>query len=380
MTTSAHTISSPRIRTSTTKLLDAVNRCHRLAKEGPRALVELRTAPGQPIHCRACDGSAGIDVVVPAASDTSEVVVLDSATFLKALKACAKGSVDLQVEDDRTLCITDENGFSVRIWICEGEQIPASPKRTAIEATGTIAAEVDFPGVLRNVASHATKDETRFNIYAVYFEHDGERVYVCATNGHRMALSVRKFSWPEIKGVTILPQIPGLLPTNGGDLTVTVCAKTVFFESAIGITLWTRRSQGKFPPFRSVIPNEVGKKGTRMITVEREAFFKATTALDKIRSNPSASTEVHCSNNRLELETQGDVHEQPIGSQSLPFLGSPPCEHRISLNVAYLDESAAVLEDKRIRLYWTGPIAPFVLSDRPGNDAYNLVVVMPVRH
>jgi DNA polymerase-3 subunit beta len=139
----------------------------------------------------------------------------------------------------------------------------------------TLAAD-SLNQMIDRVLHASSKDLSRIALTGVLWEFDKTKFGMVATDGHRLAKTVRTEKVPagDIKEVIVpakaLEQIQKLTPDDG-NVRVSVTASYAMFD--LGSTfVHTRLLEGPFPNYRPVIPT--GNK--HKLTVERDALSQAT--------------------------------------------------------------------------------------------------------
>jgi DNA polymerase-3 subunit beta len=130
--------------------------------------------------------------------------------------------------------------------------------------------------MIERVLHAASKDLSRVALTGVLWEFDKAKFGMVATDGHRLAKTVRSEKLPagDIKEAIVpakaLEQLQRLTPDDG-NVRVSVSPSYVMFD--LGSTfLHSRLLEGPFPNYRPVIPATNNNK----LTVERETLAQAT--------------------------------------------------------------------------------------------------------
>lgn len=371
---------------STHALVDAVRECQLLLRaraDLPRhTCVELGVLDGS-LTLRASDQSrlVGLEIEVPdAQASGSGSALVDAAALLRVLSGAPEdAAVSLEIRSGGPLRVLSEpHGLLFRIPLFShgDERHPWPDESKEVEAEGAFDLHTDLGQILRRAARCASQDEARLNINGIWFEHNGDRGVIVATDGHRLAAQCRQFEFPKLKGIVIPPLVSQVVPL-ASPLTMRIDESHVHIRGRFR-RIWAVRRKVTFPPWRQVIPARFYE--TPALSCPRadlqQIFGRFASSQDG--SAPMSLRVWRKRKLKLAIDTDGlgvDVeHTLPF-----EFEGETPPSSTISINPRFARDAMEVLgpdSGDRVHIWWTGELDPLIFSDRARRQ---LLVAMPIR-
>lgn len=234
----------------------------------------------------------------------------------------------------------------------------------AVEVDGAVFAEA-----LAQVAVAASTDDARPILTGVFFESEGGKLRLVATDSYRLAVRDVPSVSADLAGLVPVRALRELQRTVGSPrLRITLGAREATFASDRG-TLTARLIEGTFPNYRQLIPESYPAR----LTVDRDALLEA---IDRA----SLVAEDHIPL-RLTLQEGGielSVTRQDVGRESEHVAAAYQGEEMtIAFNSRYLNDGVTAVDGDEVALDVLDPLKPGVIRGPESGDF--LYLLMPVR-
>jgi DNA polymerase-3 subunit beta len=225
---------------------------------------------------------------------------------------------------------------------------------------------------------HATsKDLSRLSLTGVLWEFEKAKFAMVATDGHRLARTVRTEKVPagDVKEVIVpakaLEQVQRLTPDDG-NIRVSVNASYIMFD--LGTTfLHSRLLEGPFPNYRPVIPAENKNK----MTVSREDLAQATKRVSILANTLTHQIKFGVRSDTVSLSVAtpdlGEAQEDVVAAYSGP-------EMDIGFNATYLLDILRSTNTADVEFAMDRPDNATVIRPVQGQDGEEFFcLLMPLR-
>jgi len=220
-------------------------------------LLELE--PGK-LKIYGSDVRTTIRTQIEVESENSGKIAVPAPIFIETFKNLPDQDVEISVDLEKSAIEIIHFSGEARLVGYKGEEYPKMPE---IDRASTF----DVPGGILTrgigkVAFSTGIDELRPAICGIFFSINEEGLSFVATNGHRIAIFTRKDFTQEKETSFVLPKRPltvikGLL-SDSDTVAVSYNETNVSF-SAGEIIMVCRLVEGKFPPYKMVMPKESNK-------------------------------------------------------------------------------------------------------------------------
>jgi len=264
------------------------------------------------------------------------------------------------------------------------EEYPALPEMPP--AAGTIGSDA-FATAVAQSASAAGRDDTLPALTGVRLEIEGDTLTMVSTDRYRLA--VRELRWaparPDISAAVLVPakaladtarsltssaqvSIALTLPTGEGG----TGDGMIGFEGA-GRRTTTRLLSGEFPRYQSLLPKTVNATADLPVSLLAESVRRV--ALVAERNTP---VRLAFSTGQLVLEAGTGDEAQAEEVIEAEFTGD---DLSIAFNPQYLLDGLAAIDSDTVRISFTEPGKPALLTGKPGPDGNPefRYLLMPVR-
>ncbi|MEJ5945811.1 DNA polymerase III subunit beta [Pseudokineococcus basanitobsidens] len=263
------------------------------------------------------------------------------------------------------------------------EEYPSLPEMPG--SSGVVAGDVLTQAVGQVVVA-ASRDETLPILTGVRMEIEDDRLTLLATDRYRLAM--RELPWrPASPGASTtalvrartLSEVARSLGTGGGDVVVALSDASTG-TGLIGFEAGGRRTtsllvDGEYPKVRSLFPAESAARAV----VVREDLVGAVRRVSLVAER---NTPVRLSFSEGQVVLEAGAGDDAQASEALPAtLDGEPLE--IAFNPAFLLDGLGALPSEHVRLSFTQPTKPAVLTGQAEADGDDdpgyRYLLMPVR-
>jgi DNA polymerase-3 subunit beta len=302
--------------------------------------------------------------------------ILPAARLLAILRESGEEELTLEADDNRCLIRTPGSEFEMPSE--DPADFPDIPT-FADNRCHELDAKTLRTMVRRTVFAAGKGDNARFNMSGVLWEVDGERVRLVATDSKRLAMA----EGPAIghgghdtkgqshlvptKAMNLLERI--LQDDDEETVRVSLRPNEVLFQTQKErATVYSRLVEGRYPPYREIIP----KKSSAKVPLPVERFLMAVRQAAIMTDEESKRVGFHFADGRLRLEAQGAATGRSKVEMPVEYDG-PPLD--ISFDAQYVVEMLRVLEaDEPLTLELTDGSRPALFR----SDKNYMYLVMPL--
>lgn len=279
------------------------------------------------------------------------------------------GVIDLELLETKLKVTTDQYKSTVN-----GIMADDFPVMPAIEGgtSWTVASSV-FKRALQQVIFAASNDESRPVLTGVYMHVTDGQLYLAATDSYRLAeknLGANKHDISLLVPATAMHDLLRIIGDDDGDLRVTHNDQQVLFQVG-DIELVARLVEGKYPPYRKLIPSDF----TTEVTLKRADFVNVTKVSSLFARESAGSVTIEVD------ETAGTLSIRSIASQlgenTATANGIVKGSGSITLNSRYLLDALGALSGDEVTFGFNGKLEPTLLKDPKAPDYVH--IVMPLK-
>lgn len=338
--------------------------------------VRLRAADGQLVFAvtdgdlRLVFGLEQVDV----RADGELLVPADR--LAQVVRACDDATLTLTARGEALLVEGDHARFEIY-----GHDPSDAPAIDLLSADGIDADFTIEAGTLQELVERTifaiSSEQNRYAINGVNFSRDGRKLQLVATDGRRLALAEGRCLEGEGQGEAILPtktlqtlQKIVAAPDEKIEVAFDETSATFRVGDRPGApVLASRLVEGKFPPYREVIPKQHDRR-IEVNTNELAAAIRRAAILTDARSK---GVTVEFTPDAIVLSGRAsEVGESRIEVAPLTFEGEPVT---LTFHPSYITEALRVVEQSSVEFLLGGPGKPGVLKEGK-NFTY---VVMPIQ-
>jgi DNA polymerase III subunit beta len=264
------------------------------------------------------------------------------------------------------------------------EEYPALPEMPP--AAGTIGSDA-FATAVNQSATAAGRDDTLPALTGVRVEIEGETLTLVSTDRYRLA--VRELRWsPSRPDLSVAMLVPAKALsdtarslTNGAQVSIALALPgqeggtgdgMIGFEGA-GRRTTTRLLGGEFPRYHSLLPKTTNAVAELPVSLLSESVKRV--ALVAERNTP---VRLSFSEGQLVLEAGTGDEAQAEEVIEAEFSGD---DLSIAFNPQYLLDGLAAIDSDTVRISFTEPGKPALLTGKPGPDGVSefRYLLMPIR-
>ncbi|MEM7231856.1 MAG: DNA polymerase III subunit beta [Planctomycetota bacterium] len=280
-------------------------------------------------------------------------VAVDASRLLSLVREVPGNSIGLESTEDQALQLKTE-GYEFRLLADDPLEFPEI-QRFEIDSA------LDFPRekfleMLRRVGVAACRDSSRYQLTGVFFEIEGEKLSMTATDGKRLTHDVLRIDNPQNLAITaIVPNraVDSLIKVLGaGDDTVRVALGETEIQVNFGYgELSAKLIEGTYPDYQAAIPTERRSK----VLARRQELLSAVRSASLVADRETSTIVFRFENDALVLESQAsDIGESHIQIPSA--LEGEPIE--IRFNPVFFIDALRTVNEEQIRLEFCGPERP----------------------
>lgn len=279
------------------------------------------------------------------------------------------GVIDLELLESKLKVTTDQYKSTVNGIVAD--DFPVMPP---IESgTSWSVAGGTFKRALQQVIFAASNDDSRPVLTGVYFHTTDGHLYVASTDSYRLAeknLGPNKHDISLLVPATAMHDLLRILGDDDSEVEVTHNDQQVLFKVG-DIELVARLVEGKYPPYRKLIPSDF----TTEVTLKRADFVNVTkvSSLFARESAGSVTIEVDESAGTLSIRS---IASQ-LGENTATANGSVTGSGSITLNSRYLLDALGALSGDEVAFGFNGKLEPTLLRDPKAPDYVH--IVMPLK-
>ncbi len=279
------------------------------------------------------------------------------------------GTIDLRLDDYRLHIATDQyqsviNGVSA-------EEFPVMP---AIE--GGSSWSIAGPALkksLQQVIMAASNDQARPVLTGVFIHSTEGKLYLAATDSYRLAEKCLGDSGDEVSllvPVSAMQDVARIVNDFEGDVQITSDEQQVLFRVG-DIELVARLIEGKYPPYRRLIPESFATTAT----LKRADFLNVTKVSSLFARESAGSITLHIDETTQELSIRSIASQ--LGENTATASAKVTGSGDITLNSRYLLDALHALSGDEVSFCFNGKLEASVIKD-PAADDY-VHIIMPLK-
>lgn len=312
--------------------------------------------------------------------------VLVSAKVLNEIaKALPKGK-SVTLTDDGTRLFVKCGSGTFTLLMMPADQYPSLPDLPPL--AGSVGSDA-LASAISQVATAAGKDDTLPALTGVRIEIRGNTLTLVATDRYRLA--IRELEWnganPDLDTAVLVSArlLTGTSRalTHGAETQVYLDGDGDLAHGLIGFAgpgkhTTTRLLSGEYPRYQPLLPTEFSAFAELAAAAFAEAVKRVALVAEKNTPVRFAFSEGRV---RLEAGTSdGAAATEEIGADYTVFSGDPGEEFRVAFNPDYLDDGISATGADTIRLSFTTPTRPCIITGKNGDTVPDFrYVIMPIR-
>jgi DNA polymerase-3 subunit beta len=330
----------------------------------------LLEAEGEGVRMTATDLEVGARVTVPAKVGSKGSITVSARKLTEIVKELPAAAVELKVTDNVMVRLRCGGATYRLVGLAPDDFPPVVP--AAPQSWVTIEAKV-LRDMLTQTSFAVSHDETRYALNGVLFAFQGKDVRMVATDGHRLALSMRSLgnAIPNATGIVPRKAVSEIMRVLGaGEEVQLAITENQFVLQMPNFVMTARLIEGQFPNYDAVIPrSHPGRLAAAKSSLS--AALRRVAVMAEERNKPvklaisPASLKVTASSQEL-----GEAEE----ILEVEYAGE---EIVIGFNSRYLLEAMGALEKDKVVFEIKDAQSPGVIKSV--EDEGYCCVIMPMR-
>jgi len=330
----------------------------------------LLEAEGEGVRMTATDLEVGARVTVPAKVGSKGSITVSARKLAEIVKELPAAAVELKVTDTVMVRLRCGGATYRLVGLAPDDFPPVVP--AAPQSWVTIEAKV-LRDMLTQTSFAVSHDETRYALNGVLFAFQGKDVRMVATDGHRLALSMRSLGQaiPNATGIVPRKAVSEIMRVLGaGEEVQLAITENQFVLQMPNFVMTARLIEGQFPNYDAVIPrSHPGRLAAAKSSLS--AALRRVAVMAEERNKPvklaisPASLKVTASSQEL-----GEAEE----ILEVEYAGE---EIVIGFNSRYLLEAMGALEKDKVVFEIKDAQSPGVIKSV--EDEGYCCVIMPMR-
>jgi len=345
-------------------------------------LAGIRMQAGEELVLSSFDYDVSAQASVPVSTEEAGSALVSGRLLAEISRSLPAKPVHITAEDGRAVLTCGSATFT--LLTMPEEEYPALPEMPP--AAGTIGSDA-FATAVSQSATAAGRDDTLPALTGVRIEIEGDTLTLVSTDRYRLA--VRELRWnparPDLTAAMLVPAkaLADTARSLTGSAEVSIALALpggetgqgdgmIGFEGA-GRRTTTRLLSGEFPRYQSLLPKTVNSAAELPIALLSESVKRV--ALVAERNTP---VRLSFSSGQLVLEAGTGDEAQAEEVIEADFSGD---DLSIAFNPQYLLDGLAVIDSDTVRISFTEPGKPALLTGKPGPDGSPefRYLLMPIR-
>jgi DNA polymerase-3 subunit beta len=345
-------------------------------------LAGIRMQAAEELVLSSFDYDVSAQASVPVSTDEAGSALVSGRLLAEISRSLPAKPVHISAEDGRAVLTCGSATFT--LLTMPEDEYPALPEMPP--AAGTIGSDA-FATAVAQSATAAGRDDTLPALTGVRIEIEGDTLTLVSTDRYRLA--VRELRWnparPDLTAAMLVPAkaladtarsltssaqvsialaLPGSETGQGDGM--------IGFEGA-GRRTTTRLLSGEFPRYQSLLPKTVNSAAELPIGLLSESVKRV--ALVAERNTP---VRLSFSSGQLMLEAGTGDEAQAEEVIEADFSGD---DLSIAFNPQYLLDGLTAIDSDTVRISFTEPGKPALLTGKPGPDGTPefRYLLMPIR-
>ncbi len=356
-----------------------------------------RTLPARPavpvlagIHLKAAaeltlssfDYDVSAQITVPVSSEEEGSALVSGRLLAEISRSLPARPVHIAVEDGRAVLTC--GGATFTLLTMPEEEYPALPDMPP--AVGSIGSDA-FATAVGQSATAAGRDDTLPSLTGVRVEIEGDTLTLVSTDRYRLAL--RELRWnpvrPDLSAAVLVPARAltdtARALTSGAEVSIALALPgddgpggdgMIGFEGA-GRRTTTRLLGGEFPRYHGLLPKTVNATAELPTALLAESVKRVALVAER-----NTALRLAFSTGQLLLEAGTGDEAQAEEVLDADFSGN---DLSVAFNPQYLLDGLAAIDSDVVRISFTEPGKPALLTGKPGPDGTQdfRYLLMPIR-
>jgi DNA polymerase-3 subunit beta len=304
-------------------------------------------------------------------------IVVPARLFSDVVRNLSEEQVVIETGEATVAVNAGRAGFSLNAWSASD-----FPQTSAFDTSGAFAiGRQPFVETLNKVGRAASRDYTRPILTGVLMTIQGDTLKMVATDSYRLAVKETKLDAAleaevqaivPVKALGEVARLASGMPE--GDLEVAIGENQALFKLADptgDVWIASRLVDGQFPNYKQLLPETFDHE----VTLDRDGFIAAARRVSLL-AQKNAPLRLSFAENRLTLKALTQDVGQAEESLDIEFDGEA---FEIGFSPAYLVDGIDAIDDAAVRLRFTSPLRPGLVSGAADGDDKFVYLIMPIR-
>jgi DNA polymerase III subunit beta len=332
-------------------------------------LAGIRLQAGEELVLSSFDYDQSAQATVPVTTEQAGSALVSGRLLAEISRSLPARPVHIETDDGRVVLACGSTTFT--LLTMPEDEYPALPEMPP--AAGTIGSDV-FATAVSQAISAACRDDALPTLTGVRIEIEGETLTLVSTDRYRLAISEVRWTptRPDISAALLVPARSlaetARSLTNGVQVSIALGLPgaqgnaddgMVGFESS-GRRTTSRLLGGEYPRYRSLLPkteNAAAELSTGLLT---EAIKRVALVAER-----NTSVRLSFSVGELMLEAGTGDEAQAEETIEAEFSGD---DLSVAFDPQYLLDGLAATDSDTVRIAFTAPGKPALLTGKPGTD------------
>jgi DNA polymerase-3 subunit beta len=301
-------------------------------------------------------------------------IVVPARLFADVVRNLPDERVDIDAGEATVKIDAGSASFNLNAWSASD-----FPQTSTFDTAGAFElGREPFVSTFNKVSRAASRDETRPILTGILMTIVGDVLKMVATDSYRLAVKETKLDRAldtevqAIVPVKALGEVARLASTMGdGELEVAIGENQALFRLADpsgDVWIASRLIDGQFPNYKQLLPDTFDHE----VVLDKDGFTGAARRVSLL-AQKNAPLRLAFAPGKLTMRALTQDVGQAEESLALEFSGD---EFEIGFNPAYLIEGIEAVDDDGVRLRFTSPLRPGLVSGAAEDFVY---LIMPIR-
>ena len=355
-------------------LADAVAWTARALPTRPTApvLAGMRLHGGTELTLSTFDYEVSAQATVPVITDEEGAVLVSGRLLAEIVRSLPAKPVDLSTDGTRATLKCGSATFT--LVLLPEEEYPTLPEMPPL--AGSVGSDA-LASAIGQVAIAAGRDDTLPALTGIRIEISGDTLTLVATDRYRLA--VRELRWnparPDLSTAVLVPaRVLGDTAralTSGAEVSISLGGDSLIGFAGAGRQTTTRLLSGEYPKYQALLPSEFG-------AVAELAAGSFAEAVKRVALVAERNTPVRLTFTAGEVLLEAGTGDEAQASESIgaSFDGD---DMQIAFNPQYLLDGIGAIDSDMVRLSFTTPTRPAVITGKGEAVPDYRYVLMPIR-
>lgn len=332
---------------------------------------------GKMLRVSATDLELSFTSDVEASIDGDGSFALHGGDALARIAAMPDGDIKLEFNDSRVTFTAKGTRRKFELDAFPGEEFP-SVKRHSGEQQALVLNCALLATMIEATRFAVSDDISRPHLASLLFRWEPGKLYLAATDGHRMATELRSVDTINSSGEMLIPlraigELRKILESQES-VNVATAGNTAFFMFA-GVEFSTRLPEAKFPPIEQVLPPRSGSP----LRLRAKDMIDAAGAVALSAGKNDNKCGILVKFDGKELSLRAESADKGVASDSVACEYSGP-KFAIGVDSTYIKQSLEGAAAEYVAVSVAGELDPVRIEPwEQGGGRENIGIVMPMR-